>query len=745
MQTEAARAALWAARTVRRRWTDLAARAVVALGGLATVASIVTMLVFLGTETWPLARGARVVGVDRVAIPVHPQIVNVSTDEYRESAQIIRANGVMEFFRLRDGALLQRLQLPQTEGQQVRSALRVGPDQIYLWRDDGHLLALRLRIEPQYDAGTRRLDAKVDLLGQWPLVSSQETPAVFAASVVRDGNVTVAWLGGGGTVQLWWRRASTSLFGEEESAEGRVTVATVQGNVLVLNGRGDRLLVGREDGGIQMWDLSDPASPVRVDERSATNGEPIPVTALAYLLGDQAFVVGDQLGRVSVWQPVRGSADRSGWQLERIHLFVPHRAPVAWIHVSQRDKGFVTTDRQGNIALRHSTSEQTLCELDLDSPPLVGAVLAPKADGIIALSRDGGLLSWGIHNPHPEITLRTLFGKVWYEGYAVPEYVWQSTGGTDDFEPKFSLTPLLFGTVKGTVYALLFAVPIAVLAALYTALFSPPAVRNVVKPTVEVMAALPSVVLGFVAGLVLAPALERHMPGFLLALVGAPLMIALLGTAWFFAPRSWRGGLPHGFEVVAAGVALCALGIGCWAASGWFERVLFWGDFRHWLSDTLGARFDQRNCVVVGLAMGFAVIPLIFAITEEALSNVPQRLVSASLALGATPWQTAMRVVLPAASPGIFSAVMIGFGRAVGETMIVLMATGNTPVMEWNIFTGMRTLSANIAVEIPEAPYASTLYRVLFLAALLLFVVTFVVNTLAEIVRQRLRERYQQM
>ena len=102
-------------------------------------------------------------------------------------------------------------------------------------------------------------------------------------------------------------------------------------------------------------------------------------------------------------------------------------------------------------------------------------------------------------------------------------------------------------------------------------------------------------------------------------------------------------------------------------------------------------------------------------------------------------------MILPTASPGVFSAVMIGFGRAVGETMIVLMATGNTPIMEWNPFNGFRTLSANIAVEIPEAPHGETLYRALFLAALLLFVLTFLVNTVAELVRQRLRERYSQL
>ncbi len=158
-----------------------------------------------------------------------------------------------------------------------------------------------------------------------------------------------------------------------------------------------------------------------------------------------------------------------------------------------------------------------------------------------------------------------------------------------------------------------------------------------------------------------------------------------------------------------------------------------------------GLGYDQRNAVVVGLAMGFAVIPIIFAIAEDAFSNVPGNLVAGSLALGADRWQTVTRVVLPTASPGIFSAIMIGFGRAVGETMIVLMATGNTPIMSWNPFNGFRTLSANIAVEIPEAPQGGTLYRTLFLAALLLFVMTFLINTVAELVRQRLRERYSQL
>jgi phosphate transport system permease protein len=155
-----------------------------------------------------------------------------------------------------------------------------------------------------------------------------------------------------------------------------------------------------------------------------------------------------------------------------------------------------------------------------------------------------------------------------------------------------------------------------------------------------------------------------------------------------------------------------------------------------------GVDYQSQNALIIGLIMGFAVIAPIFSIAEDALFAVPRHLVNGSLALGATPWQTLMTVILPTASPGIFSAVMIGFGRAVGETMIVLMATGNTPIMDMSLFNGMRTLSANVAVEMGEAEVGSTHFRILFLSALVLFVMTFILNTAAEVVRARLRKKY---
>jgi phosphate transport system permease protein len=172
------------------------------------------------------------------------------------------------------------------------------------------------------------------------------------------------------------------------------------------------------------------------------------------------------------------------------------------------------------------------------------------------------------------------------------------------------------------------------------------------------------------------------------------------------------------------------------------ERAVFGGDLIRYLHSEFGIRYDQRNGLVVGLALGFAVIPVIFTIAEDACSGVPATLVQAARALGATRWQAATRLVVPAASPGLFAAIMLGLGRAVGETMIVLMAAGNTPILDPSPFNGMRTMSAAIAFEIPEAPVGGTLFRVLFLTGFLLFGLSLVFTTVAEAVGRRLRRRY---
>ena len=235
------------------------------------------------------------------------------------------------------------------------------------------------------------------------------------------------------------------------------------------------------------------------------------VTTLGFLIGDRTLVVGDSAGGVSTWQiiPPPGGGER---RLTRVYQFEGHPGPVVALGFSERDKGFATGDASGLVRVHYGTSGQTLLSMKAEGGDLRSVVFAPKADGVLAVNGKGTIAQWQLDNPHPEVTFKTIFGKVWYEGYSQPEYVWQSTGGTDDFEAKFSLTPLIFGTIKGTVYALLIAVPLALLGALYVSEFMHPTVKGYVKPVIEVMAALPSVVLGFLAGLWLAPMIERIVP-----------------------------------------------------------------------------------------------------------------------------------------------------------------------------------------------------------------------------------------
>jgi phosphate transport system permease protein len=611
-----------------------------------------------------------------------------------------------------------------------------------LGTSDGRVIPVEVKFAVSYPEG-KRMIAPDALVGE-PFLADPEGRAVqrIAYAATKAGPITVVAVGARDLILVSVRERK-ALIGPSTKEEFRQAISVpMDGAItaLALDGRGEELFVGSSTGQVVRVDLRDPTDPKAAAPVRVTDSADAGVTALAFLLGDRTLVVGDAAGGVSAWRLIQ--MDGGDQRLRRIHTFAGHAGPVVAIEPSPRDKGFLTSDRSGSVHLHYGTSGKTLLTVKADVSDLRGLGFGPKANGFLLADGGGRIAHWALENPHPEITLRSLFGKVWYEGYREPAHVWQSTGGTDDFESKFGLTPLIFGTLKGTFYALIIAVPIALLGALYASQFMHPTLKGLVKPTVEIMAALPSVVLGFLAGLWLAPHVERVVPGLFLAPVVIPLLI--LGTvfAWRLVPAGVRRRFRAGTEVsLLIPVAI----LGGWLSfelGGVIERLFLSGDYRGWLLSVLGLTYDQRNSLVVGIAMGFAVIPIIFTIAEDSLSNVPQHLVAGSLALGATRWETALRIVLPTASPGIFSAIMIGFGRAVGETMIVLMATGNTPVMDWSIFNGFRALSANIAVELPEAPEGGSLFRVLFLAALLLFVMTFLVNTAAELVRLRLRKKY---
>jgi phosphate transport system permease protein len=729
------------ARTARRIVLDRWASKLVVLGGIVIIASILAILFVILGEVWPLFRPPSAERVGQAlpgAAPAPGEAIGV--DEYREIAYAITGEGRLQFTPLRVPGAYPAIALTGLDGARVTAVAATGPGRRVLGTSDGRVVPLEIRFQVDFKDGKRILTPQHEVGAPGVLDPEAKRPILrLTGAVAGSGPVVVAQVGPRelAVQTVVEKKALIGAPRREESLQSLAIEADGDVTVVRIDGRGEDLFVGTTRGELIRYDLRDPAKAQRAD--SVTAGA-APITLLRFLNGDRTLVVGDQAGAVSTWQvvpPPTGGAAR----LTRIYEFAPHAASVIDASPSRRDKGFVTADAAGALHVHYATSGTTLLRLQ-EGPGLRGVVFAPKADGIIAADGQGRLSHWAVRNPHPEVTLAALFGRVWYEGYSQPDYVWQSTGGTDDFEAKFSLTPLVYGTLKGTFYALLFAVPLALLAALYVSEFMHPAVKSYVKPAVEIMAALPSVVLGFLAGLWLAPLVERVVPGlFLLPLVETACILGAF-LLWRQLPIGMRTWFRSGTEVF---LLVPVVAVGAWLAfmlGGLVEARLLGGDYRGWLLGALGLTYDQRNSMVVGVAMGFAVIPIIFTIAEDSLANVPQHLRAGSLALGATRWQTALRIVLPTGSPGIFSAIMIGFGRAVGETMIVLMATGNTPVMDASIFSGFRALSANIAVELPEAPEGGTLFRVLFLAAFLLFCLTFTVNTVAELVRLRLRRKY---
>lgn len=740
------------ARVRRKKLIDKAAGVVITAGGVAVILSILAILFVIVAETLPLWKSptaeakkplalSEVVGVgSEAAVPLA-----LGVDEYQEIAYLLTASGTIDFISLTDNKLLQHYDLQRLNGQQPTAAYRDGLHHVLaVGTSGGAVIPVTINFTMTYQDGGRKI--AFDVKEGKPLQLDADGRAITSL-VYREneGKIAAAALVGPRTLIFFAQQEKSSLLGESETQEFRSDLsAGLQADVtsLAIDRFQESLIAGTTSGDILHWQVDEPENPALVETFSPGVGQKAPISALGWVLGDRSLVIGDELGRVSVWFQVRNPENPQEAFYRQSHVFRSHKAPVIAIAPSPRDKGFVTTDSLGTVLLHHSTSEQTLLELATAGNSLPLIAFAPKADGALTVDSQGQLFRWDLFNPHPEITLRTLFGKVWYEGYPEPDYSWQSTSGTDDFEPKLSLTPLAYGTLKGTFYALLLAVPISLCAAIYTSQFMHPSLRNIVKPTVEVMAALPSVVLGFFAGLWLAPRVEKLIPAILLMLVVLPFVSLVAAFFWRLIPLATRSRFRPGVELFFLAPFLLLALFFCLGLNDSLEAAFFAGNFPQWLYETTGMRYDPRNSLVVGFAMGFAVIPIIYTICEDALSNVPQHLISGSLALGATRWQTAVRVALPTASPGLFSAVMIGFGRAVGETMIVLMATGNTPVMDFFPFSGFRALSANIAVEIPEAPHGGTLYRVLFLAALLLFILTFLVNTVAELVRQRLRERY---
>jgi phosphate transport system permease protein len=731
-----------------RRVKDLLAKYMIGVGGLGVIAAVALIFFYLVYVVFPLFLSGSLEVEARYPSPAaaDSETMLLAMEEQAEIAVRFDDRGRATFFSTADGRIIDGVAAALPPGAVITSFSAADPASriVAYGLDDGSAVVLRHNYKVSYPNNIRTITPFIDYpLGQEPIVvDEQARPLSQLAIQNAEDQAMISAVTADGELLLTDIQKEVSFLSDAVEIEVEttsITSAAAKFRFMLLDKMMDVLYLATPRGEVTAYDVNDPGAAEALETVNLLQ-RPAELTSFEFLTGDISILAGDSQGNVSQWFPVKNADGMP--RLTHIRDFKLATAAITSLATEHARKGFLAVDRAGRLGIFHSTADQTILTEQLSDVAAQQVTIGPRANAAIVENAEDQLIFVRLHNEHPEVSWSSLWGKVWYESYDEPAYVWQSSSASSDFEPKLSLVPISFGTIKAAFYAMLFAIPLAIFGAIYTAYFMTPKMRSMVKPTIEIMEALPTVILGFLAGLWLAPLMEEYLPAMLALLLLLPLAVVGASYAWHKLPPRIHNRVSDGWLAALLIPLILLVSWLCFAINHPLEAWLFGGDTQLWLDRELGVSFDQRNSLVVGIAMGFAVIPTIFSITEDAIFGVPRHLTNGSLALGATPWQTLTRVVILTASPGIFSAVMIGFGRAVGETMIVLMATGNTPVMDFSIFQGMRTLSANIAVEMPESEVDSTHYRVLFLAALVLFMFTFFFNTIAEVVRQRLRKKY---
>ena len=760
-----------------RQLKNSVAKWLITLGGISVLFTLVLIFMYLLYVIKPIFESAKIEPLVNTTVTSSSKVMTTGIDELKELAYFINEEGIVDFYQVKlntslnasenvDGIdntsannQLGRKVLSQKlieENQTLEKIIDVGIDHKILLDNSGKVQLIRPLFTASYANEQREIIPSITFpLSNEAIIVDEEAQKINQLAFAMDDEQGIFV-----SFTQDKRLIKTTLIAEDDFSYDpayEILYQTIDypiehvDNILVAPDLSMAFVRSADQ--VFVFDLTDEYSvelktiiePNKISNVNKENGD-VHITSMALLSGGSSLLLGNSQGQVSQWFEI---STPQGREFTQVRVFeVSDSEAVEKIYTEQFRKSFYTITASGEMGTFYTTSNADLWRGKIMNEVPSAMAISPRADGLLFIGPQEGsttnyhLELFSVENEHPEVSWKALWQEVWYEGYPEPEYIWQSTSGTDDFEGKFSLVPITFGTIKAAFYAMLFAVPIALTAAIYTAYFMTPKLRKKVKPTIEIMEALPTVILGFLAGLWLAPIVEDYLPAIFLLLILLPLATLITSFIWHNLSKEIKSKIPETWAPIILLPVLILTTYGAFLVSPVLESAFFGGDVRQFITNEMGVNFDQRNALVVGIAMGFAVIPTIFSMAEDAIFSVPGHLTSGSLALGATQWQTLVKVVLLTASPGVFSAVMMGLGRAVWETMIVLMATGNTPILDWSIFQGMRTLAANIAVEMPESEVGSSHYRILFLAAFVLFVFTFIFNTVAEFIRQHLREKY---
>ena len=786
--------------STRRFLFDKIAARVITIGGLSIIGFILLVFFYLFRQVVPLFSTASVETLWHQSLSANDDLLFMDINEHNDVIIKMHQDGKVSFYDLRRSITLQTSRLP------IKNIVAFSADApvnqlVFLTDDSGSVLPIGYEFTDDFTSDSRITKGSLTYPLGRSLIEVSQAPIKLISSLSDERSTTIIAFDEAGRLSgkriFKQENLITGVISRDEEVIRMPSIDFVP-DFIQLFDRQDHFLVATKDGKSLLININRESSLASITQQ-LTLSENSELQDIEIMLGSESLLSADSHGDIRQWFLVRHlpqldtldtSAERSSTGtsttenslengrennlrqqllLQNIRSFkLPLPSPSASpssnpspsseqaqsaqpydspsistrIIAVRNSKSFLVLMENGRLIFINAPSgKQSINYKIANSAADVAALaISSRSDGIIVAEYNGEHTVLAVDNPHPDISISRLFKDLWYEGYEKPKYIWQSTSGDNDFEPKYSLVPLTFGTLKAAMYAMIFSAPLAIAGAIYTAFFMGPRLRRKIKPIIEMMEAFPTVILGFIAGIIMAPYFEKHLPGIITIFLLMPVAVVLFGLC-FRLLRTKFARLTGASEVVIIVPVIIAIAFLLLKISPAMELFLFDGDVRSWLNNR-GIDYNQRNAMVVGAAMGLAVIPTIYSIAEDAIFSVPKLMVNGAYALGATPMQNVMGIVLPAALSGILSALMIGFGRAVGETMIVLMATGNTPVMSASIFTGMRTLAANIAVELPEAAGGSSHFRVLFLCGLLLLVFTFFINTIAEIIRHRIRKRY---